>query len=177
MTRKQSVLAKIREQFPSIDHLDWVEAFRRDGELYGNIWHDILKQDQAQDGRPGPRPALSRGLAETRFAQLNDEDFSMEEFPAALKSLGGNASVRQLASKTGLDRNLIYRLQTGEKSPDNYEMEVIATSFGRRPSFFLEYRIGYVLAMIHEHMLKYPESSVGPYRKVRDAIHRKAYVD
>ena len=34
--------------------------------------------------------------------------------------------------------------------------------------------IGYVLSMVHAHMVKYPESSVGPYLKVRDKLGKKA---
>lgn len=177
MGRRSGDLSKIKEQFPSIDSLDWVEVFRRDGELYGNIWHDILKQDQATGGKPGPRPALSRGQAQFRYLQLQDEDYSMDPFHETVKRISGGMSIRKLAAKTGLDRNLIHRLMTAEIMPDNYEMEVVAGAFGRRPAYFLEYRIGYVLSMIHTHMMKYPESSVGPYMKVRDAIHREAYVN
>lgn len=170
MGRKRKDLSAIRSQFPSIDNLDWEKAFRDDTELYGRVWRDILKFDQAGEGRPGPRPALNQETAFKRYLQLTDEDFTMLPFSEAVKLLSGNMSSRKLAAKTGLDRNLIQRLLANQDEPDSYELEIFATAFGRRPSYFLEYRIGYVLSMVHAHMVKYPESSVGPYLKVRDKI-------
>lgn len=170
MGRKRRDLASIRDQFPSIDNLDWEKVFREDTELYGRIWRDILKFDQAGEGRPGPRPALEADRAFKRYLQLSDDDFSMLSFAEAVKLISGNLSIRKLADKTGLDRNLIHRLMKGLDEPDCFEMEIVAAAFGRRPSYFLEYRVGYILTMVHAHMLKYPESSVGPYLKVRDKM-------
>lgn len=173
MGRKRNDLSAIRAQFPSIDNLDWERAFRQDNELYGRVWKDILKFDQAGEGRPGPRPALDPTAANARYLQLTGEDFGFQPFPQAFRTLAGRDSIRKISEKTGLDRNLVARLLKGDVEPDNYEMEIVATAYGKLPSFFLEYRIGYVLMMVHAHMLKYPESSVSPFTKVRDRLKRK----
>ncbi len=172
MGRKRNDLAAIRAQFPSIDNLDWERAFREDTELYGRVWKDILKLDQAGEGRPGPRPPLDPQKANIRYLQLTGDDFSFEPFPDAFRTLLGSESVRKFSDRSGLDRNLVARLLRREIEPDNYEMEVIAGALGKLPSHFLEYRIGYVLLMVHAHMTKHPESSVGPYNKVRKALDR-----
>lgn len=172
MSRKRHDLSAIRAQFPSIDGLDWEKAFREDTELYGRFWKDILKFDQAGEGRPGPRPALDPSKANQRYLQLTGEDYVFLPFKDAFRDLIGNTSIRKVCAHTGLDRNLVHRLLRGEAEPDNYEMEIIATAYGKRPSFFLEYRIGFCLMMVHTHMIKYPESSVGPYVKVRDRLGR-----
>lgn len=174
MGRKRSDLAAIRAQYPAISNLEWERAFREDNELYGRVWNDILKFDQAGEGRPGPRPALDKAVARLRYLQLTDDDFTFLVFHEALGHLARGMSIRKLSDFTGLDTTLIYRLLKGKKEPDAYEMEIIATAFGRRPSYFLEYRIGYVLAMVHAHMKKYPESSVGPFIKVRDKMKGRA---
>lgn len=173
MTRRRSDLTAIRSQFPSVDQLDWEKAFEVDIDLYGKVWKDILKYDLAGEGRPGPRPALEIGPAIKRFMQLTDDDFTMRPFREAVGLISNNMSVRKLSSRTGLDRNTVHRLMKGTIEPDNYEMEVVAAAFGRLPSFFLEYRIGYILSMIHVHMMRYPESSVGPYLRIRNALGRK----
>jgi hypothetical protein len=174
MGRKRNDLAAIRAQFPSIDNLDWERAFRLDTELYGRVWKDILKADQVAEGRPGPRPPLDLEKASKRYLQLTGEDYVFTPFKEAFRDMIGSDSIRKVSSNTGLDRNLVARLLSGDVEPDNYEMEVIATAYGRRPSYFLEYRIGYVLMMVHAHMMKYPESSVSPYVKVRDRLGKKA---
>lgn len=173
MGRKRSDLAAIRAQFPSVDNLDWQKVFKADIELHAKVWRDILKYDQAGEGRPGPRPALDIKPAVKRFFQLTDDDFSMESFPEALRLISGNMSVRKIAERTGLDRNTVHRLMKREIEPDNYEMELVATAFGRLPSYFLEYRIGYILMFMQKHMMKYPESSVAPYLRIRNALGRK----
>lgn len=173
MGRKSGNLEAIRAQFPSLNSLDWEKAFREDTELYGRVWRDILKVDQAVVGRPGPRPALDPQKAGQRYLQLTDDDFTMEPFAKAVRVLSKGMSLRRLAALTGLNKDLLHQLTLGKRQPDSYELEIVATAFGRRPSYFLEYRIGYVLSMVHAHMLKYPESSVGPYLKVRDKLGKK----
>lgn len=173
MGKKRSDLSAIRAQFPSIDTINWEKVFREDTELYGRVWKDILKYDQAGEGRPGPRPALDPEKASKRYLQLTDDDFTMLPFQEALKNISDGMSIRKLAVRTGLDKNLVFHLVTGRREPDAYEMELFATVFGRRPSYFLEYRIGYVLAMVHAHMSKYPESSVSPFIKIRDKLGKK----
>lgn len=173
MGRKRSDLAAIRSQFPSVDTLDWKKAFTADIDLFGRMWKDILKFDQAGEGRPGPRPALDPSTAYLRFRQLSEGEYSMLPFREAVRLLAPRTSIRRIAEKTGLDRNLVHRLMKGQVEPDNYEMELFAAAFGRRPSYFLEYRIGFILMLVHEHMMQYPESSVGPYVKVRDALGKK----
>lgn len=173
MAKKRKDLTAIKAQFPSIDNLDWERAFREDTTLYGRVWRDILKFDQAGEGRPGPRPALDQERAFKRYLQLTDDDFTMLPFREAVRSLSNNMSVRKLAELTGLDRNLIQRLLSGHDEPDAYEIEIMASAFGRRPSYFLEYRIGFILSMVHSHMMKFPESSVGPFLKVRDNLGKK----
>lgn len=168
--KKRSDLTVIRSQFPSIDNLDWARVFRDDPEVWGRVYRDILKYDQAPDGRPGPRPALDPVRALSRLHQLTDNEFTMLPFREALKILSKNMPVRQMANKTGLERNVIQRILSGTRQPDNYEIRTIAAAFNLKPSYFVEYRIAFILLMMNEHMMRYPESSVPAFLKVRDAI-------
>lgn len=172
MARKRTDLSAIKAQFPSIDDLDWSKLFHQDIELYARVWRDILKFDQAGQGRPGPRPALDPHAGWKRFMQLTEDDYSMLPFPEAMRLISNNATIREIVTATGIGRNTIHRLMSGKMEPDAFELEACALAYGRRPAYFLEYRISFILRMVYAHMRKFPESSVGPYKKVRDALNK-----
>lgn len=158
--------AKIRERFPSTAHLDWKKAFDNDIDLFGRILRDVLKVDQSQPGRPGPRPALDYKQGVARLRQLMGQDYTCLPFHEAFKILSDGRSIRHLAVKTGLDRNMVYKLLRGDHAPDVYAMSQVAKSFDKHPSFFLEYRIMYIAAALMERMEWAPESTIGTYRKL-----------
>lgn len=159
----------IRDTFPSIDQLDWDKAFKNDIELLGWLVRDYLKYDQAEVGRPGPRPALDVKKSGDRFVQFMGEDYSLESFSQTLDVLKGKLSIRGLAAKTGLDYNQIYRLLNGRIDPDVYSMQKIAAAFGKHPSYFLEYRVLYAAQAVANQLFQWPEASVNVYRKIRES--------
>lgn len=155
----------IREQFPSVDRLDWAEAFK-DTELYLKIWMDILSDDQ-KEAYGGTRKPLDPERAKERLRQLMGQDFSCENFAESLAFLAGDRSIRQLARKIGLSATRTYELKTGTRLPDLYEMETIAAAFNKHPSYFVEYRVEYIAAAMVQHMLKSPETSIDAYKRLR----------
>lgn len=160
-------IANAQEKFPSSVHLDWNDAFRGDEELWGRVVTDILKTTQTVPGRSGPRPALEREPAISTLKQMMGVDFTYQPFSDAVRMLSRNASQKQIAEKTGLDRNLIQRLLSESKQPDLYVMETIAEAYGKHASFFMEWRVFYVLGAIGDQMEKAPEISVDLYKKLR----------
>lgn len=159
----------ISEQFPSVDQLDWIEAFK-DVELFGRLLRDILKFDQSEPGRSGPRPVLDRKVAEKRLRQFKRADYSELPFREALAVLAGSRSIRHVAQKTGVDRNTIQRLLAGQKEPSLYLMEQIAKGFGKEASYFLEYRTAFVLAALESRMMNSPEIVGDLYNRLRPRI-------
>lgn len=159
----------VNEQFPDWDKLDWVDAFS-DIELFGRIIRDILKLDQSEPGRSGPRPVLDRRAAEHRLRQFQRVDYSELPFKEALAVLAGGRSVRHLEAKTGVNRNTIQRLLAGTKEPSLYLMEELARGFGKEPSYFLEYRTAFILAALESRMLASPEIVGDLYNKLRPRI-------
>ncbi len=157
---------QIKKQYPSIDNVDWFKAFTDDIDLFGRIIRDILKQEAASPRHSGPRPALDYDSAKQRLAQLMGRDYSLDPFPVALKTLGAGRSYRHIALKTGLNRNTIYRLLTGEMEPDGVTMEIIAKAFDKNPSYFIEYRMDGIMAALENHMMKAPELTIDIYRKI-----------
>lgn len=158
----------IREHFPVVDQIDWVKAFK-DTDLYGRLWRDILRVDQAneENAGQGPRPALDPARARERLRQLMGEDYSYLPFQESFTILAGDRSVRHLASKVGLGRHLTWNLKNGISEPDLYTMEIVARAFGKDPSYFLEYRIAFVIGAMASRMEQAPEMTVDMYRELR----------
>lgn len=156
----------IGEYFPRAVKLDWHEAFR-DVELWGNLLQDLIKLDDTKPGRSGPRPIVPREIAEQRLKQMLRTDFSDLEFRDAFDVLREKRSIRSIAAKTGLDRNMVQRLLSGEKEPDLQLMEQIAIAFKKQPAYFLEWRTAYVLGALESRMMTSPEMTTDLYRRLR----------
>lgn len=157
----------ISEQFPSVDQLDWGEALSRNDDLFARIMRDIIKLDQSEPGKSGPRSNnldYERGVQ--TFRQLMGDDFSMCDFRESFASLTSGYSRRHVARKTTLSLGKVQRLLQGEDEPTEYDLRVIAEAFGKHPSFFVEYRQWYIINHLAEALLKEPESTIAYYQKI-----------
>lgn len=157
---------KIKEDFPSVQNLDWDKALARDMDLFGRVMRDILKLEQASPGRPGPRPSLDMAAATKRLNQLMGNDYTLLPFKEAFAILANGRSHRHVASMTGLNRNTVQRLLKGDIEPDGFEMAVIAETFGKHPSYFAEYRNLYILNAIISRLEWSPDTAIDIYRKL-----------
>lgn len=157
---------RIVARFPTVKTLDWAAALDKDIDLFGRIIRDVLKLEQAVPGRPGPRPSLETNSAIRRMQQLLGNDFTLEPFHVALTNLRGERSVRAMAHKCNLDRNTLYRLMHGTLEPDGFHMRMVAEGFNRHPSYFLEWRILYIVASLVRRFEWSPETSVAMFRRL-----------
>lgn len=162
-------MAIITEQFPSTVKTEWERAFQNDIELFGRVLRDILKVDQTVPGRSGPRPVLNQVEALARLRQFQGVDFSELEFKDSFRALTstsrGQGSIREIAHRTGLDRNMVHKLMTGTRAPDLFVMEEIAKAYKKNPSYFFEYRMAYVLAALRDRMEISPEITIDLYKR------------
>lgn len=163
----------IKQQFPSTVRLDWNEVFRQDPAVLGRIINDILKADQAEPGRPGKRPALDVAAAEERWRQMSGEDYTMLPFDRAFTILKGDRSIRHVAHKVGLDKTLVWGLLNGDKRPNPEIMEKVAAGFKKHPSYFLEYRIDYILGVLFHKLQSSPESTVVFFKKTQGRENKR----
>lgn len=163
-------VALIEKQFPDSIRLDWHEAFK-DIELFGRIWRDIAKVDPDAPGRSGPRPALDKRQAMERYRQLSGADFTEYPFHEAFQILRREKSVRVLSEMTTIDRNMIGKLLSGTRHPEIWMIEQVAKAFKKKPSYFLEYRVAYILGAMGERITSNPEMSVDLYRKIIRGTH------
>ncbi len=165
----------IRQQFPSVEKLNWNTLFSEDPSLMGRLINDILKIDVASPGKPGKRPAVDPAVADHRLRQILGEDFTTLVFKEALRSLQGSRSARGMAKKVGVDRNMMNRLLSGDVVPSAQMMEQVAKAFHKEPSFFVEYRMAYIFAVLHNKMDAVPEASVVFYKKMRGMINARGH--
>lgn len=158
--------ALICAHFPTAERLDWREAFK-DTDVWGRVVYDMLEQDQKAewDGK-GKRPPFDLARGKEKLRQWMGNDYSFEPFTPAFRTLVGNRSYRHIASKLGVSPHYAWKLKNGTSQPDLYTMERIAIAFKKHPSYFLEYRISYVLGALGDQMDQAPEMSVDLYRQI-----------
>lgn len=152
---------KIKEHYPSVASLRWTGALDYDPEVFTQVMGDLLKAE-GKRSRPGKRPTLSRQLAEEELAKLSIADFSEFEFPQAFQALISALpkevqTYRSLANKTGCNKDYLVKYLKGTLAPRFLDMENIAAAFNKDPSYFLEYRIAYVLMMVDRYLTNNPE--------------------
>lgn len=156
----------IQKHFPRTAELDWFEVFYEDPAVLGRIINDIIKLDGERTGKPGKRPTLDLDIAEEKLRQLCGEDYTSLEFKDAFRVLCGKLSIRGVANKTGLDKSYVHRLLSGNAVPTVEAIEAIAKAFKKHPSYFVEYRIGYIVAVIANKLEQIPETSIHFYKKL-----------
>lgn len=157
----------VREKFPSVDNLNWENAFHNDLDLFARIMRDIIKLDQREPGKSGPRPNnmdYDRGIAS--FKQLMGQDYAMVPFPEAFAFIGRDFSLTQIARKSSLSRSRTHRLMQGKDQPSQEDMKLIAAGFGKHPSYFVEYRRAFIVEQLMNKLLDAPEVTVSYYRKI-----------
>lgn len=163
----------IAEKYPSTVSLDWHQVFKQDPHILGKIISDIFKLESSSGGRPGKRPAVDRHDAEQHLRRYDDDDYTILSFKEAFTIMKGTKSFRGLANKCGLSLNMTQRLLSGSMQPTIEVMEKIAKAFKKHPSYFIEYRISYILGMLSERMLDIPEASIVPYKKLQGESEKK----
>ena len=156
----------IKVHFPAVDVLDWKRAFDNDIDMFAWVIRDILKADNAEPSRSGPKPAVDLKTGAARLRQLMGEDYSDLPFGDAFRILAGPRSLSALAAKTGISRSQVRRLLTRECRPTPWEMGQVAKAFKKEPGYFLEYRNEVILTALAEKLFGNSEVSVKFYRQL-----------
>lgn len=163
----------IKGMFPSTVNLDWYRVFVQDPTITGRVISDIIKLQQAGTGKPGKRPALGRPDAENFYRQFENDDYSLLEFKDAFKVLMGDRSIRHMARKCEISNSMVQRILSGDQVASVDIMTKVAKAFKKKPSYFLDYRILYIIGMLSEQLTNAPEASIVQYNKLM-GINEKA---
>lgn len=154
----------IDDEFPGMRDADW-NIILRDHDIFGRILKDVLKVDQIQAGRPGPRPNLETERGMQTWREVNG-DYSELPFAEAFRVLTRNHSVRAIARRTSLAKSRVDRLRQGTIQPDINDLRAIAAGYKKKPAYFVEYRAEYIVAAIATRLHNEHELTVAIYRKL-----------
>lgn len=153
--------------FPAVVDTDWKALFSQDVGLMGKLVNDILKADPADANRPGKRPSLDTKEAAERYRKVFGGDYTIEPFDVAFKILAGDRSIRHVAHNVGLDKSMVHDLLRGNIEPRMDIIEKVAAGFKKHPSYFVEYRVGYITGVLSQQLYSNPESSVVIYKRLK----------
>lgn len=156
----------VHEHFPSTQKSSkWVSSID-DMDILGDIVRDILRLDQAEPGKSGPRPAPDAKMGVRTLRQITGEDYSILPFAQAFQILARGMSLTTLARKTYMSRSKLHRLLRGVEQPTPMEMKAVAGVFRKHPAYFFEFRAAYIMAILGDKLEAVPEASITLYQKV-----------
>lgn len=149
-----------------------------DTETFARIVRDVLKVQQhasrpeAERSSAGRRPrvAVESGMAGWR--ELMGQSFSELPFRGAFRVLASDRSdgkphsLTMIARKTNISRSRVHRLLGGQETPTPRDLEMIAAGYGRKPSYFHEYRVAVIVGYMVQRMDSDPAISTSLYEVV-----------
>lgn len=159
--------------FPSLNRTDWGSAFREDPDIFTALLADLVKVKNKQLNPGKKRPALSKREVLQELARLADADYSTLDFYQTFKILVGNRSIRSVSNRTGLGKSYVYQLLNKERTPSFETLEKIAKGFKKHPSYFLEWRVGFILYNLDKFLTASPEIAITWYNKTRKSFDNK----
>ena len=169
MSKKEELQAKIiglKEKFPQVENIDWSEVIRKNPDVLENIVSGIVKTE-------GSRRKVDRRDANRRMDAIYDVGDSERPFKESFAILCSKESIRKTAAKIEVSPAHVYNLKEGRAEPTLEIMERIAIAYNYNPSYFLEYRIHYVLESISCFLMKNPETASTWFNKATNGIHIK----
>jgi hypothetical protein len=155
----------IREHFPAVTNPEW-NAILRDPDVLARLLRDILKIDQIEPGRAGPRPGLDFDRGMQSWKEFTGQDYCELPFAQAFRLIAYGQSIRQIAHKTGVARSRVDRLLRGEDLPTIGDLRVIASAYNKKPAFFAEYRVEYIIAAISARLSTERDMSAAIYARL-----------
>lgn len=165
-TKKQELQEKIvglKEEIPALQEINWSEVINKNPDVLEGIVSGMMKVD-------GKRRRISREDGARRLNQVYSQDYSERPFRESFGIICGKDSLRTTASKTGISYSHVFQLKSGNASPTIEMMENIAIAYNREPSYFLEYRIHFVLESMSSFLMKNPETATTWFNKAKGII-------
>lgn len=157
-------LQMIHEEFPGTRDPDWNQILR-DPDVFARILRDVLKVDQIEVGRAGPRPNLDVERGMRTWSEFRG-DYSELPFVDAFRILVNGNSQRAIARKTSISKTRILRLQQGDDRPNMDDLRAIAEAYDKKPAYFVEYRAEYIIAAVATRLSDEHELTAALYRKL-----------
>jgi hypothetical protein len=169
-----------RARVPYADQGEWPELLERHPEVLHRIVADaydvfLREGDRANGVRRssgGRRPKPSMVPVEDVLDSVFPRQYSTLPFPKALADLVGPQSQRQFSRKVPCNQATLSKLLNGAYLPDLPFMERLALAGGQGPWYFLEWRAGYVAALVRDALLASPSTGVQAVRAIRLMVRK-----
>jgi transcriptional regulator with XRE-family HTH domain len=180
VSRTKSDWDRALSHVPYADHARWPELLQANPEVLHRIIADaydvVLREEEKLQGvrRSGRRPKPSMVPVTEVLSKVFPQQYSALPFREALAELIGGESQRQFAKRVPTTQATISRLLSGEFKPDLVMMERLATAAAQGPWYFLEWRAGYVGALVAEALVASPSTGVQAIRAIRLLARRPA---
>lgn len=177
-------LERARSLYPSCEMGvdDWLTFFgtaaglHAMGRIFYDIFDEVMSREEREQGkrRIGRRPAREAVSLAKVMAVVKPEEFSNEPLNIALGRLLRGRSQRQFCRKVPIDQSYLSRLLSGDRRPTDLDLlERLATAADVHPWHFVEWRAGYMGALIAEVMTQSPNVGITALRTLR--THRAKY--
>lgn len=166
MSKKKNLderISELKSKNPSLANIDWGRILREEPEVFNGLANGVSRIDRNRksklDNRTGTR----------RLHNFIQDDFSEKEFREAFKIICDKDTIRKTAEKIDISPAHVYNLKEGKAQPTLELMEVIAKAYGRKPEYFVEYRIINILASVDKFLLKNPETATVWFNKIKQS--------
>ncbi len=162
-SKKQELHEKItnlKNDMPELQEINWSKLIGNNPEILETIVSGIVKVD-------GQHRKVANADRSRRINQMYSQEFSEKKFKDAFIILCGKDSLRITANKTNISYSHIFQLKSGNANPTIPMMESIASAYNRQPSYFLEYRIHFILESMSNFLSQNPEIATTWFGKAK----------
>lgn len=158
-------VAREHELVPRTGDQDWWQEFLSHRP---DVMHRLLG-----DLYQAAHPHRDRLPTVEELRDLVTPRYSNDPFPAALKELLGDRSVRWLAQQMKVHHSMITRYLRGEReivslhdpAGSMYRIEQVARGLRVNPSYFAEYRRLWIMTLLDSAFAAQPNLSIGVWKK------------
>lgn len=156
-------LSVLKSRRPELNNIDWGKILREEPEVFNGIANGVSRIDRNRKSK------LDHRTGTRRLHNFIQDDFSEKEFKEAFKIICGEDTMRKTAKKIDSSAAHVYNLKEGKAQPSLELMEVIAEAYGRKPEYFIEYRIINVLASVDKYLISNPETATVWFNKIKQS--------
>jgi transcriptional regulator with XRE-family HTH domain len=156
-------ISDLKSRRPALANIDWGQILREEPEVFNGLANGVSRVDRNRKSK------LDHQTGTRRLHNFIQDDFSEKEFKEAFKIICEKDTIRKTAEKVNISPAHVYNLKEGKAQPTLELMEVIAKAYGRKPEYFVEYRIINVLASVDKFLSKNPETATVWFNKIKQS--------
>lgn len=166
--------------------VDWAAYYQANPEILtqmlGDLYRVYKSEEEKRNGTANPtggrRKSHINGNLDELWSIITPR-FSIEPFHKSFAELKGDRSMRQFATKCGMDHRDLSRMVSSsegtlrdgdgrrQRQATRYDLEVIAKAGGVHPAYFMEWRLLIVQNLISDVFAAQPNLSITMLRSLR----------